>query len=310
MQGITMSGITKDFLGKLALQDVDITFKKGTVHAIVGENGAGKSTLMNILGGVLQPDQGTIALDGAPVQFHTPSQSLDAGIAFIHQELNLINDLPVYENMFIGREIKKKSGLLDHKAMIARTRELFESMSLNINPLAMVSALDASYKQIVEISRALMMKASIIIMDEPTTSLTDPEIERVFQMLRTLRQQKVGVVFISHKLREVMQICDRYTVLRDGAVVAEGLVRDTSVENLARDMVGHEVRTQARTRNAQLGVEVLRLESLTLEPYYRNVSLSIRAGEVLGVTGLLGDGRSELFRTVFGGKMVNDEKIQ
>ena len=145
-----------------------------------------------------------------------------------------------------------------------------------------------------------MMKASIIIMDEPTTSLTDPEIERVFQMLRTLRQQKVGVVFISHKLREVMQICDRYTVLRDGAVVAEGLVRDTSVENLARDMVGHEVRTQARTRNAQLGVEVLRLESLTLEPYYRNVSLSIHAGEVLGVTGLLGDGRSELFRTVFG----------
>ena len=297
---LSMRGIYKSFGANDVLKSVDFHLNEGEICALLGENGAGKSTLMNILGGVLQPDQGTIALDGAPVQFHTPSQSLDAGIAFIHQELNLINDLPVYENMFIGREIKKKSGLLDHKAMIARTRELFESMSLNINPLAMVSALDASYKQIVEISRALMMKASIIIMDEPTTSLTDPEIERVFQMLRTLRQQKVGVVFISHKLREVMQICDRYTVLRDGAVVAEGLVRDTSVENLARDMVGHEVRTQARTRNAQLGVEVLRLESLTLEPYYRNVSLSIHAGEVLGVTGLLGDGRSELFRTVFG----------
>ena len=292
---LSMRGIYKSFGANDVLKSVDFHLNEGEICALLGENGAGKSTLMNILGGVLQPDQGTIALDGAPVQFHTPSQSLDAGIAFIHQELNLINDLPVYENMFIGREIKKKSGLLDHKAMIARTRELFESMSLNIDPLAMVSALDASYKQIVEISRALMMKASIIIMDE-----TDPEIERVFQMLRTLRQQKVGVVFISHKLREVMQICDRYTVLRDGAVVAEGLVRDTSVENLARDMVGHEVRTQARTRNAQLGVEVLRLESLTLEPYYRNVSLSIRAGEVLGVTGLLGDGRSELFRTVFG----------
>lgn len=297
---LSMRGIYKSFGANDVLKSVDFHLSEGEICALLGENGAGKSTLMNILGGVLQPDQGTIALDGAPVQFHTPSQSLDAGIAFIHQELNLINDLPVYENMFIGREIKKKSGLLDHKAMIARTRELFESMSLDIDPLAMVSALDASYKQIVEISRALMMKASIIIMDEPTTSLTDPEIERVFQMLRTLRQQKVGVVFISHKLREVMQICDRYTVLRDGAVVAEGLVRDTSVENLARDMVGHEVRTQARTRNAQLGVEVLRLESLTLEPYYRNVSLSIHAGEVLGVTGLLGDGRSELFRTVFG----------
>ena len=297
---LSMRGIYKSFGANDVLKSVDFHLNEGEICALLGENGAGKSTLMNILGGVLQPDQGTIALDGAPVQFHTPSQSLDAGIAFIHQELNLINDLPVYENMFIGREIKKKSGLLDHKAMIARTRELFKSMSLDIDPLAMVSALDASYKQIVEISRALMMKASIIIMDEPTTSLTDPEIERVFQMLRTLRQQKVGVVFISHKLREVMQICDRYTVLRDGAVVAEGLVRDTSVENLARDMVGHEVRTQARTRNAQLGVEVLRLESLTLEPYYRNVSLSIHAGEVLGVTGLLGDGRSELFRTVFG----------
>ena len=190
-------------------ENIDFAVAQGDYLCIVGENGAGKSTLMNILGGVIPADSGTIELDGRPVAFENPSQSLHAGIAFIHQELNLINDLPVYENMFIGREIKKKSGLLDHKAMIARTRELFESMSLDIDPLAMVSALDASYKQIVEISRALMMKASIIIMDEPTTSLTDPEIERVFQMLRTLRQQKVGVVFISHKLREVMQICDR-----------------------------------------------------------------------------------------------------
>ena len=306
---LSMRGIYKSFGANDVLKSVDFHLSEGEICALLGENGAGKSTLMNILGGVLQPDQGTIALDGAPVQFHNPSQSLDAGIAFIHQELNLINDLPVYENMFIGREIKKKSGLLDHKAMIARTRELFESMSLDIDPLAMVSALDASYKQIVEISRALMMKASIIIMDEPTTSLTDPEIERVFQMLRTLRQQKVGVVFISHKLREVMQICDRYTVLRDGAVVAEGLVRDTSVENLARDMVGHEVRTQARTRNAQLGVEVLRLESLTLEPYYRNVSLSIHAGEVLGFSGLVGAGRTETMRAVIGADRMTGGEV-
>ena len=306
---LSMRGIYKSFGANDVLKSVDFHLSEGEICALLGENGAGKSTLMNILGGVLPPDRGTIELDGRPVQFQDPSQSLGAGIAFIHQELNLINDLPVYENMFIGREIKKKSGLLDHKAMIARTRELFESMALDIDPLAMVSSLDASYKQIVEISRALMMKASIIIMDEPTTSLTDPEIKRVFQMLRTLRQQKVGVVFISHKLREVMQICDRYTVLRDGVMVSEGLVRDTSVENLARDMVGHEVHTQARARKAQLGQEVLRLENLTLEPYYRGVSLSIRAGEVLGVTGLLGDGRSELFRTVFGDMGRYDGRI-
>jgi ribose transport system ATP-binding protein len=297
---LSMRGIYKSFGANDVLKAVDFHLNEGEICALLGENGAGKSTLMNILGGVLQADRGTIELDGSPVQFHNPSQSLNAGIAFIHQELNLINDLPVYENMFIGREIKKKSGLLDHKAMIARTRELFDSMALDIDPLAMVSSLDASYKQIVEISRALMMKASVMIMDEPTTSLTDPEIERVFQMLRTLKQQKVGVVFISHKLREVMQICDRYTVLRDGAVVAEGLVRDASIAGIAREMVGHEVRTQAHERTVQLGDEVLRLENLTLEPYYRNVSLSVRAGEILGVTGLLGDGRSELFRTVFG----------
>ena len=260
----------------------------------------GKSTLMNILGGVLQPDAGTIELDGKAMTFQNPSQSLDAGIAFIHQELNLINDLPVYENMFIGREIKKKSGMLDHRAMIGKTQALFDEMDLHIDPRAMVSSLDASYKQIVEISRALLMKARLIIMDEPTTSLTDPEIERVFNMMRMLKTQQVGVVFISHKLREVMEICDRYTVLRDGIMVAEGAVSETNTAMLAKHMVGHEVRSEALKRDVHLGQEILRLTELRLEPYYRGISLSVRAGEVLGITGLLGDGRSELFRTVFG----------
>jgi ribose transport system ATP-binding protein len=250
---------------------------------------------MNILGGVLPADKGTIELDGRSVTFATPAQSLNAGIAFIHQELNLINDLPVYENMFIGREIKKKIGFLDHAAMYQKTKELFEKMEIDVDPGAMVSTLDASFKQIVEIARALMMNASIIIMDEPTTSLTDPEIERVFDMLRTLKAQKVGVVFISHKLREVMEICDRYTVLRDGVMVADGFVRDTSIPEIARDMVGHAVHTGQKAKSAKIGKEVLRLEGLTQEPHFRNVSLSVHAGEVLGITGLLGDGRSELF---------------
>lgn len=297
---LSMRGIVKSFGANDVLKSVDFSLKGGEVCALLGENGAGKSTLMNILGGVLQADAGTIELDGQPVQFHTPHQSLEAGIAFIHQELNLINDLPVYENMFIGRELKKKSGLLDHKEMIRQTQQLFDEMGLDISPRAMVSSLDASYKQIVEISRALMMKASLIIMDEPTTSLTDPEIERVFDMLRTLKAQQVGVVFISHKLREVMEICDRYTVLRDGVVVADGRVEDTIISQLACDMVGHAVKTESIRRDAARGAEVLRLENLTLEPYYRGVNLSVHAGEVVGVTGLLGDGRSELFRTVFG----------
>ena len=297
---LSMKGIVKSFGANDVLRQVDFSLQPGEICALLGENGAGKSTLMNILGGVLQADQGQIILDGKPVAFHSPAQSLDAGIAFIHQELNLINDLPVYENMFIGREIKKFANVIDHKEELRRTRELFARMDIDIDPAALVSSLDASYKQIVEISRALMMKASIIIMDEPTTSLTDPEIERVFDMLRTLKKQNVGVIFISHKLREVMEICDSYVVLRDGVAVSHGLVAETSIASIAHDIVGHDVRTETLVQNSQIGPEVLRLENLTQEPHYRNVSLAVHAGEVLGVTGLLGDGRSELFRTVFG----------
>jgi len=297
---LTMKGIVKSFGANDVLKAVDFHLGEGEICALLGENGAGKSTLMNILGGVLSADKGTIELDGKAVTFANPAQSLGAGIAFIHQELNLINDLPVYENMFIGRELKTKFGFVDHAAMYQKTKELFEKMELDIDPGAMVSSLDASFKQIVEIARALMMNASIIIMDEPTTSLTDPEIERVFDMLRTLKAQKVGVVFISHKLREVMEICDRYTVLRDGVMVADGYVKDTSIPEIAKDMVGHEVHTGQRAKTSAAGKEVLRLEKLTQEPFFRDVNLTVHAGEVLGITGLLGDGRSELFRAVFG----------
>ena len=297
---VSMKGIVKSFGANDVLRQVDFTVQGGEICALLGENGAGKSTLMNILGGVIQADQGRIELDGKSVSFHSPAQSLNAGIAFIHQELNLINDLPVYENMFIGREIKKRSGFIDHREELRQTRALFQSLDIGIDPLAQVASLDASYKQIVEIARALLMKASIIIMDEPTTSLTDPEIERVFDMLRTLKKQNVGVVFISHKLREVMEICDSYVVLRDGVVVSGGAVKDATIAGISRDMVGHDVRTEPLEQTADIGGEVLRLEGLTQEPYYRDITLTVRAGEVLGVTGLLGDGRSEVFRTVFG----------
>ncbi len=296
---LSMRGIVKSFGANKVLRQVDFSLEAGEICALLGENGAGKSTLMNILGGVLQPDAGVIEIDGMPVSFHSPAQSLNRGIAFIHQELNLINDLPVYENMFIGREIKKH-GFIDHKEELRQTRALFDRMEIAIDPTAPVSSLDLSYRQIVEISRALMMKASVIIMDEPTTSLTDPEIERVFDMLRMLKKRQVGVVFISHKLREVMEICDRYVVLRDGAAVSGGLVKDASIAGIARDMVGHDVSMEALRQSGQMDREVLRLEDLTQEPHYRHMSLTVHGGEVLGVTGLLGDGRSELFRTVFG----------
>ena len=294
-----MNTIDKSFGSNRVLHGVDFSLKGGEICALLGENGAGKSTLMNILGGVLQADGGRISLDGREVSFSNPVDSLDAGIGFIHQELNLVNDLTIYENLFLTR-LTRKGLFLDVDTMRAKTRELFERMNLQLDPDTMVRDLDASYKQIVEISRALLQNASIIIMDEPTTSLTEPEIQRVFAMMRTLKEQGVGIIFISHKLNEVMEICDRYAVLRDGHMVAEGEAKDTDPRRLAAHMVGHEVRSDMLTRETEYGQEVLRLEHMSNGRNFFDISLSVRAGEVLGVTGLLGDGRSELFQTVFG----------
>lgn len=296
---LSMQNIYKSFGANNVLDDVGLTLSGGEICALLGENGAGKSTLMNILGGVLTADSGKIVIDGVERSFTSPVDSLDAGIGFIHQELNLINDLSIYENMFITH-LPKKGMFLDAKQMQEKTAELFEKMNIELDPKTMVRDLDASYKQIVEICRALMQDASVIIMDEPTTSLTEPEIKRVFGMMRTLREQGVGIIFISHKLGEVMEICDRYTVLRDGKMVAEGMVKDTDTKKLAAYMVGHEVSMDVLQREIKLGDEMLILENLSDGKHFENISLSVRAGEVLGVTGLLGDGRSELFQSVFG----------
>ena len=298
-----MTGITKSYwMGdewSPVLRGIDLTIQEGEFLSVLGPSGSGKSTLMNILGGVLRPDAGEIALDGKPLVFSSPRDSMNAGIAFIHQELNLVNDLSIYENLFIGRE-EKQGPFLRREHMIEASRKVLSRMKVELDLRTMVRELDASYKQIIEIARALLMQATIIIMDEPTTSLTEPEIRRVFDMMNTLRKSGVGIVFISHKLREVMEICTRYTVLRDGNMVSSGLVSETSVDMLARDMVGHDVRTQSLRREKKIGNVILSGKGMTLEPHFRNVSFEVHAGEVLGFTGLLGDGRSELFQAVFG----------
>ena len=296
---IEMKNIYKSFGAIEAVKDVSFAVEGGEVCALIGENGAGKSTLMNILGGVLPADRGEILIDGQRVKFEKPADSLSAGIAFIHQELNLINDLPIYENMFIGRELKKKGGVLDLEKMIEKTQEVFDEMEIRLDPKTMVRDLDTSYKQIVEISRAIMMDASIIIMDEPTTSLTEQEIERVFEMMETLKKQNVGIVFISHKLNEVIEFCDRYSVLRNGELVAEGLVKDVDVDQLARAMVGHELVSESFQRKEIRGEEVLRVENLSCANDFKNISFAVHKGEILGVTGLLGDGRKEPFQAIF-----------
>lgn len=306
---ISMNKINKSFGANHVLKDVSITINSGEICALIGENGAGKSTLMNILGGVHQMDSGQILIDGQQVQFAVPADSLNSGIAFIHQELNLINDLPIYENMFLGRELRTKRGSVDLERMILETEEMFRKINIELDPRAMVRDLDASYKQIVEICRAIMMDASVLIMDEPTTSLTEPEIQRVFQMMRTLRGHGVGIIFISHKLNEVLEICERYLVLRDGKLVAEGKVQDTTTDDLARFMVGHAVRSEHLTREKKAGAEVLRVENLGHATAFRNINFSVKAGEILGITGLLGDGRSELFQAIFGADRIETGSI-
>jgi len=297
---IEFKDIYKSFGTNQVLKGVSFTVEDGEICALIGENGAGKSTLMNILGGVIKKDSGDIFIDGKKVDFNKPIEAIDCGIAFIHQELNLINDLPIYENMFIGREIKNRNRLLNHKEMLDQTKKIFEDMNINLNPKTMVSDLDVSYKQIVEIARAMMMNARTIIMDEPTTSLTEKEIKRVFEMMLHLKKRNVSIIYISHKLNEIKEICDRYYCLRDGNLVSKGLVSDVSTDDLATFMVGHEFNIKESKKDFVKGEEIFRVENYSKSNIFNDISFKLHKGEILGFTGLLGDGRSELFRSIFG----------
>jgi ribose transport system ATP-binding protein len=301
---LRMTDICKSYSGVQVLKNVNVEFTRGEIHALLGENGAGKTTLMNILGAVIDFDKGTIEVNGKVVHIHNPGNSQALGIAFIHQELNVVNDLMVYENMFLGYELKDKFGRLDAKEMVKKTEEVFAHMHVQIDPRAMVRNLEASYKQIIEIAKALLRDARIIIMDEPTTSLTTVEIKNVFEIMRTLRSKGVTLIFISHKLGEVVDICDRFTVLRNGEKVVDGDINGPdgkiAVEDLARYMVGRDVLSVDVYQKHEIGEVVLEVEKLNIPNHVHDVSFNLRRGEILGFTGLLGDGRTELARCLFG----------
>lgn len=296
---LEMREIYKAYTTTPVLRGVTLRVDEGEIRALIGENGAGKTTLMNILGGVTRADGGEIYFAGEKREFSRPRDSLDAGIAFIHQELNLVNDLNIYENMFLGRELRSH-GMLNARKMAQQAGEVLRSVGVALDPRTRVGELDASYKQTVEICRALMMNAKLIIMDEPTTSLNEPEIARIFELMRALKSRGVSIIFISHKLREVLDVCDTYTVLRDGVVAGDGATADVDARALARMMVGHEVSEGHADYARAKGDVLLEARSLTRAGEFYDVSFALRRGEVLGFTGLLGDGRSELFRCVFG----------
>jgi len=297
---LEMKGIHKAFSGVHALKGVDFTLQEGEIHALLGENGAGKSTLMNILGGVFPADSGDILLSGKKVQITSPQNSKNLGIGFIHQELNLIPDLMVYENLFLGSELITRYRTVDTKQMIKEAERVMEMVGVQLDPKALVGELDSSLKQVIEIGKALLQESNIIIMDEPTTSLTDKEITSIFQVIRTLRDKGVSIIFISHKLKEVIQFCDRYTVLRDGELSTAGYIRDTDEEQLAQAMVGKDLSHQQVYRQRTFGQEVLEVKGLGSGHVCKGVSFTLRKGEVLGITGLSGAGHSEMVECLIG----------
>ncbi|GHU63346.1 ribose import ATP-binding protein RbsA [Clostridia bacterium] len=303
---LEMRGINKSFSGTRVLKDVDISVEKGHIHALVGENGAGKSTLMNILGGVLPMDSGQVLLFGEEVMFSSPAAAQEKGIAFVHQELNVVNDLPVYENMFLGHELRKGRGMIDARAMITQTVDVFKRIHVDVDPKAMVRDLDATSKQIIEIAKSVLFHAKLIILDEPTTSLTGFEVENVFNVMRNLTSdQGVTILFISHKLGEVVEFCDKVTVLRNGELVdtcvmtkADGALLAQS--DIARMMVGKNVLDVEVYRKRELGEVILSVEGLHVGSAVKGVSFELHKGEILGITGLLGDGKNELVGALFG----------
>jgi ribose transport system ATP-binding protein len=313
---LEMLKINKAFGGVPVLIDVDFIVKKGAIHALIGENGAGKSTLMNILGGVLPRDSGTIDLFGERVEFNSPADAQAKGIAFVHQELNVINDLAVYENLFIGNEIKGRFGKLNKAEMIRRTEELFKTMNVRIDPAAMVRNLQATYKQIIEIAKAVLFNARLVIMDEPTTSLTQTEVEIVFSIMKNLTKNTgVTIIFISHKLKEVVEFCDSFTVLRNGEVIDtlptvsdEGEMVEQA--HIARMMVGRDVFGVEVYKERREGDVLLRVRDLHVKNHVKGISFDLHRGEILGITGLLGDGKEELARAIFGDLRISEGTME
>ncbi|WP_258106143.1 sugar ABC transporter ATP-binding protein [Christensenella minuta] len=313
---LKMNDIHKGFGGVPVLKGVDFNVETGKIHALLGENGAGKTTLMNILGGVISMDSGSIELFGNQVKINSPAEAQKNRVAFIHQELNVVNDLFVYENMFLGHELRKKSGAMDASTMIDKTKEVFERMHVDINPRAMMGDLQASYKQIVEIAKSILMDAKLIIMDEPTTSLTQPEVENVFAIMRNLIEEHgVTIIFISHKLGEVVEFCDYYTVLRNGEMVGTHPIREENgglakQADIARMMVGKSVMDVEVYKPHEIGEVILKADDLCIDRHVEHVSFDLHAGEILGITGLLGDGKDELVRGLFGDMPFNSGTIE
>ena len=306
---LELTGIVKTFPGVRALDEAGLRVYPGQVMALLGENGAGKSTLMKVLTGIYQADAGSVSYRGQPVHFKGPRDSQDQGISIIHQELNLLPELSIAANIFLGREPRTRFGSIDHQQLRERASGLLARLGVKHGPDTRLGDLSIGEQQMVEIAKALSFDASVIIMDEPTDALTDTETEQLFAVIRELREQGCGIVYISHRLKEIFQICDRVTVLRDGKWIGEKAVSELDEDKIIEMMVGRRLEEQYPRLARELGPVSLQVKDLS-GPGVRGVNFSLRQGEILGFSGLMGSGRTELMKLIYGASPISAGAVE
>ncbi len=297
---LEVENVRKSFPGVLALDNVSFRLKRGHVHALMGENGAGKSTLMKIIAGIYEPDSGSFRLKGQEIRLTSPLDALQYGIAMIHQELNLMAYMTVAENIWIRREPLNGLGFVRHEEMRRRTKALFERLDIGIDPDAEVRDLSVANRQMVEIAKAVSYDSDILIMDEPTSALTDREVDHLFKIIRTLKAEGKGIVYITHKMNELFEIADEVSVFRDGKFVGEHPAADVTRDEIIKLMVGREITQMFPKQTVPIGEVTLSVRNLALEGRFHGISFDLRKGEILGLAGLVGSGRSNVAETLFG----------
>ncbi len=297
---LEIEGIVKAFPGVVALDNVRFRLRAGTVHALMGENGAGKSTLMKIIAGIYVPNEGQVRVKGKLLTLHSPLDALNNGIAMIHQELNLMPFMTVAENIWIRREPKNRIGLVDHGELRRRTQALFDRLAIDIDPEAEVRHLSIANRQMVEIAKAVSFDSDVLIMDEPTSALTDKEVDHLFRIIRQLREQGKGIVYITHKMNELFEIADEVSVFRDGRYIDTKLSSEVTRDEIIQMMVGREITQMFPKETVPIGEVVLAVQDLAVAGIFSGVSFELRAGEILGLAGLVGSGRSNVAEALFG----------
>lgn len=297
---LEMKNITKKFGNVKVLDRVNLTLYKGHVLALLGENGAGKSTLMKILCGIYEKDEGTIYLKGKEVNIRNVKDAEKYGITMIHQELNLVPSLSVAENIFLGREYIKSFSSIDWKRIKQESTKMLNELGMNLNVNKLVKNLSVGEQQMVEIARSLLMNAEILVMDEPTAALTETETRKLFEVIERLKQEERSIIYISHRINEIFEICDDYIVLRDGCFISQGKINEVTRDDLVTMMVGRELKEQYPREYVPLGEEILRVENLSVKGLFENINFTVRKGEVVGFAGLIGAGRTEVAKTIFG----------